>query len=65
MSFLEIISDKGRALEDCIARIKKDNIKDRLSMLQEAIRIAHGQKDEDMVRRLVGEYHDLVKIDKA
>jgi DNA primase len=65
VSFLEIISDKGRALEDCIARIKKDNIKDRLSMLQEAIRIAHGQKDEDMVRRLVGEYHDLVKIDKA
>jgi hypothetical protein len=65
VSFLEIISEKGRALEDCIARIKKDNIKDRLSMLQEAIRIAHGQKDEDMVRRLVGEYHDLVKIDKA
>ena len=64
-SMLEILSDKDKALDDCIARIKKDNLKDQLDMLQDAIRLAHGQKDEDKVRELVTRYNDLVKIDKG
>ena len=65
VSILEILTDKDRALADCIARIKKDNVKDRLFMLQDAIKIAHNQKDEEKVRKLVTEYNSLVKPDKA
>lgn len=63
VSVLEMLLDKEKALEDCIARIKKDNLKDRLSRIQEAIRQAHSQHDEEKVRRLVTEYNGLVKAD--
>ncbi|MBN2452827.1 MAG: DNA primase [Candidatus Omnitrophica bacterium] len=63
-SMAEMLDDKQKALDDCIARIKKDNLKDRLKMLQEAIRVAHGQKDETKVRRLVAEYDGLVKTNR-
>lgn len=61
VSLVEALDDKEKALDDCIARIKKDNMKNRLNMLQEAIRIAHSQKDEPKVRELVAEYNSLVK----
>lgn len=61
VSLLDSLEDRERALGDCIARIKKDNIKDRLARLQEAIRLAHSQKDDSKVRSLVAEYNDLVK----
>jgi len=65
VSILDILADRDKALEDCIARIKEDNMKERLAMIQEAIRIAHSQKDEDRVHRLVTEYNNLVKINKV
>lgn len=65
VNILETLADKDRALDDCIARMRKDNIRDRLGRIQDAIKIAHSQKDEDGVRRLVTEYNDLVKVKKA
>jgi len=62
---LEMLGDRDRAIADCIAKIKKDNIKDRLGMLQEAIKAAHGQKDDERVRSLVSEYNDIVKLNRV
>lgn len=64
VSMLDSLDDKERALHDCILRIKKDNIKDRLTMIQEAIRMAHSQKDETKVKELVAEYNGLVKLNR-
>lgn len=64
-SILDMLVDKDRALEDCIARIKKDTVKDRLNVLQDAIRLAHTQNDEDTLKRLVSEYNTLVKQHKV
>ncbi len=61
----EIIGDKEKALNDCIAKIKRDNLKERMTMIQDAIRIAHNQKNDDRVKELVSEYNELVKINKA
>ena len=65
MNILETLADKDRALSDCIARIKKNNVKDRLATLQDAIKAAHSRKDEEKVRTLVSEYNSLVKLGKA
>ncbi len=65
VNLLDMVVDTGKVLDDCIARIKKDNIKDQLGRLQEAIRTAHSQKDEAKVRELVTEYNSLVKTNKA
>jgi hypothetical protein len=65
VSILEMVTDRERAFTDCVARIKQDNVKDRLGRLQEAIKSAHTQKDEDRVARLVKEYNTLVKPNKA
>jgi len=64
-NMLDMLSDKDKALEDCMARIKKDTIKDRLDILQEAMRLAHTQHDEEKMKRLVAEYSDLVKLHKV
>lgn len=64
-AILETMSDRERALTDCVFRIKKDNMKDRLNALQGAIRAAHSQKNEDKVKELVGEYNSLMKDTKA
>lgn len=64
VNVLDSLDDKEKALYDCISRIKKDNIKDRLTMIQEAIRIAHSQKDEVKVKELVAEYNGLVRLNK-
>jgi len=58
---LDMLVDKDRAMADCIMRIKKDNIKDQLDKLQDAIKAAHSQKDEDTVKKLVTEYNGLVQ----
>jgi len=60
VSISDTIMDKERALEDCVARIKKDNLKDRLERIQREIREAHSLKEEDRVKRLVTEYNALV-----
>ncbi len=65
VNILEMLVDKDKALTDCVARIKKDNIKDQLGRLQDAIKIAHNQKDEERVKRLVTEYNSLVKANRG
>ena len=58
----EIIGDKEKALNDCIAKIKKDNLKERMALIQDAIRVAHNQKNDSRVTELVSEYNELVKL---
>ncbi|MDD3905904.1 MAG: DNA primase [Candidatus Omnitrophica bacterium] len=65
VSVSETIGDKDRALVDCIAKMKSDSVKERKAMIQDAIRIAHSQKDDNKVKELVAEYNELVKAKKA
>lgn len=51
--------DKERTLADCIARIKRNNIWDRLDRLQVAIKAAQDSKDEDKVRNLMAEFNNI------
>ena len=64
-SLIEMLSDKDRALEDCIARIREDAVKDRLRSIQQAIAEAHSRSDEGEVKRLMTEYGALLKAHKA
>lgn len=61
----EILDNKEKVLLDCIAKIKRDNVKDRLARLQDAIKVAHASKDDSLVTKLVSEYTELLKINKA
>jgi len=61
----ETLKDKEKILSDCIAKIKKDGIKDRLSMLQDEIKAAHDSNNESLVTKLVGEYSELLKVNKV
>lgn len=61
----ETFQDKEKAVTDCIARIKRDNIRDELDRLQAAIKVAHNSKDENKVKQLLVEYDSLVKNTKA
>jgi len=64
-NILEIMRDKERALADCVARMKKDNVKEALGKLQDAMRLAHAKKDEDELKRLVAEYNKIVQETKV
>lgn len=64
-SVLDMLTDKDKALEDCMARIRSDAIKDRLQSLQQAITLAHSRNDELRLRDLMSEYNALVKAHKV
>ncbi len=64
VNILDMLANKDKALEDCLTRIKKDNMKDQLSRIQESIRQAHSRHDENKVRQLVLEYNNIVKSGK-
>ncbi|MCX5679335.1 MAG: DNA primase [Candidatus Omnitrophica bacterium] len=61
-SIVETITDKDKALSDCIAKIKKDNMKDKLDIIQQEIKSAHTRHDEEVVKKLVFAYNELVKV---
>lgn len=61
----ETLDNKEKVLLDCIAKIKRDNVKDRLARLQDAIKAAHASKDDSLVTKLVSEYTELLKVNKA
>ncbi len=61
----EIIGNKEKALNDCVAKIKKDNLEERKTLIQDAIKIAHNQKNDMRVMELVTEYNELMKIGKV
>ena len=63
-SIVETITDNDKALSDCIAKIKKDNMKDKLDAIQQDIKMAHTRHDEETVKKLVSAYNDLVKVPK-
>ncbi len=63
-SIMETITDNNKALSDCVAKIKKDNRKDKLDTIQQEIKIAHTRHDEEAVKRLVSVYSDLVKVSR-
>lgn len=62
VNILEFLTDKDKALADCVTRIKKDNIHDKLDALQAEIQQAHNKKDEDRCNQLVAEYDSLEKL---
>jgi len=64
-SIVETITDNDKAISDCIAKIKKDNMKDKLNIIQQEIKLAHTRHDEEAVRKLVSAYNDFVKVPKA
>ena len=64
-SIVETITDNDKALSDCIAKIKKDNMKDSLDIIQQEIKTAHARHDEEAVKKLVSAYNDFVKVSKA
>ena len=66
-AILETIPEKDmeKALDDCIARMKKDSVKERLAFIQNALKEAHNQKNEERVKELVAEYSSLVKYSKT
>ncbi len=55
----ESIGDKDKALADCIAKIKSDNLKEQRAMVQDAIGTAHNQKNGLKVNELVAEFSRL------
>ncbi|MDP3790583.1 MAG: DNA primase [Candidatus Omnitrophota bacterium] len=61
----ETLDNKDKILLDCIAKIKRDNVKDRLSRLQDAIKVAHASNDDNLVTKLVSEYTELLKVNKT
>lgn len=56
--------DKEKAFLDCVMRIKKDNMKDQLVRMQDAIKMAYSAKEEAEVKRLMTEYDNLVRSSK-
>ena len=64
VSILDVMTDKDKVLEDCIAKMKKDNVKDQLERIQGGIKVAQSQKDENKLRELLAEYNRLVKVNK-
>ena len=63
-SIVETITDNAKALSDCIAKIKKDNMRDKLNTIQQEIKMAHTRHDEESVKKLVSVYSELVKVSK-
>ena len=61
VSSSEMITDKEKALADCIGCLKKDNIRDRMQAIQSAIKSAHDSNDEDKLKGLMVEYDTLIR----
>lgn len=57
----EQLVDVKKSLTDCVSRIKKDNLQDRLNRLQREIKLAQSWGHKDKITELVGKYHQLMK----
>lgn len=60
-SLADGITDIQRNIDDCIKWIKSQNIKNRLSELQNLIKVAEAMGDEQKVYQLVTEYNNMLK----
>ncbi len=59
---LEQFVDVERSLSDCVSRIKKDNLQNRLNILQREIKLAQSWGHKDKIVDLVGRYSQLMKV---
>ena len=53
--------DRRRCLNDCIRRIKMDNLKGKLNKLQREIKLAQSWGHKEKIRELVSKYNGLIK----
>lgn len=53
--------DRAKCLSDCIGRIKKDSLKNRLNKLQRQIKLIQGWGYKDKLTELISQYNHLVK----
>ena len=53
--------DRSKSLNDCVGRIKKDNLKNRLNKLQREIKLAQSWGHREKLTKLVSKYNQLVK----
>ena len=53
--------DRSKSLNDCVGRIKEDNLKNRLNKLQREIKLAQSWGHTENLTKLVGKYNQLVK----
>lgn len=62
-SFLPEVSSQNREsiVEDCIKRLKNEKLKLKKSLLHEKIKNAQNLGDENLLDRLVNEFHHLIK----
>jgi len=60
-SCAEELINHRKSLTDCIARIKMDNLKDRLNRLQREIKLAQSWGHKDKIIDLMGKYNHLIK----
>jgi len=58
---IEAVMDRQKTLDDCIVRIKRDNLKGKLNRLQVEIALAQGRDDEERINKLIAECNDLVR----
>ena len=62
---IEAVIDRQKTLDDCIIRIKQDNLKEKLNRLQVEIALAQNRDDEERINKLIAECSGLVRSIKA
>lgn len=62
---VDAVIDKQKTLEDCIIKIKQDNLKEKLNRLQVEIALAQNKADEDRINQLISECNELLKSIRA
>ncbi len=60
-SLVDEITDIQKNLDDCVKWIKSQNVKNKLTELQNLIKVAQTMGDEKRVYQLVSEYNNLLK----
>lgn len=60
-SLVDEITDIQKNLDDCVKWIKSQNVKNKLTELQNLIKVAQAMGDEKRVYQLVSEYNNLLK----
>ena len=55
------LGDQERALQDCLAKIKKSHLTKKRDQLRQAIAMAEAQKNTSLIHQLRGEFNALIK----
>ncbi len=62
---VEAVVDRQKTLDDCIIKIKQENLKEKLNRLQVDIVLAQDKADEDKINQLIAECNTLLRSIKA